>query len=366
LDAEQVLDSADSLSIFGAEEPDCSSPTAGRLSLREIANALDLFPSEAEELAAESEGAYATAASPDPLAEFDSDIDEDIVIVELVMPGRAPVHVPWALARIAVMVAFATVIPSTRAADRHVTRRPIATSPPATIVSTSVRSVESHPVSTDRQTPAILIPVADARPKIPATAATTGQSSSRPRADRPRAQRNTAPLTAVASDRLVTIAPTALSRPDVAPIDPPPPLPRTAPPAHVEMPPSPTVVPSPNVVAPEPSVVRNDSDAVRAVLDRYQTAFSHLDASIAKAIWPSVDEKALGRAFGQLERQQVLLEGCDVKVVGERAAAACGGRASYVPRVGNKAARVESRRWAFTLRKTGESWIIEAVDLASR
>ena len=41
MDAEQVLDSADSLSIFGAEEPDCSSPTAGRLSLREIANALD-------------------------------------------------------------------------------------------------------------------------------------------------------------------------------------------------------------------------------------------------------------------------------------------------------------------------------------
>ena len=112
--------------------------------------------------------------------------------------------------------------------------------------------------------------------------------------------------------------------------------------------------------------MRSDTDDVRAVLDRYQTAFSHLDASKAKAIWPSVDEKALGRAFGQLKRQEVVLEGCDVMVAGQRAAAACRGQSSYVPRVGNKAARVEARRWAFTLRKIGENWIIEAVDLALR
>ena len=173
-------------------------------------------------------------------------------------------------------------------------------------------------------------------------------------------------LESAASERLATIAPAAISAPYAPPIDSPPPSPRTPPPAHAEVVPPVTVAPPPAVVPPEPAVVRNDTDDVRAVLGRYQTAFSHLDASQAKAIWPSVDEKALGRAFGQLERQEVVLQGCDVMVAGQRAAAACRGQSSYVPRVGNKAARVEARRWAFTLRKIGESWIIEAVDLASR
>ena len=54
MDAEYILESADGLSIFGAEDPDWSAARAAeRLAAREIANALDLFPSEAEELAAD-------------------------------------------------------------------------------------------------------------------------------------------------------------------------------------------------------------------------------------------------------------------------------------------------------------------------
>jgi len=74
LDAEYVLESVDGLSIFGAEDPDWSAARAAeRLAAREIANALDLFPSEAEELAAdESSGSCCGAAtSPDPPAESD-------------------------------------------------------------------------------------------------------------------------------------------------------------------------------------------------------------------------------------------------------------------------------------------------------
>jgi hypothetical protein len=109
-----------------------------------------------------------------------------------------------------------------------------------------------------------------------------------------------------------------------------------------------------------------ETAAVRTVLNRYQRAFTDLDAGAAKSIWPSVDERALSRAFGQLERQQIVLDACNVEVVGQRAAAACGGRASYVPRVGSKTARIEARHWAFTLRKTGYGWIIETIELAAR
>jgi hypothetical protein len=366
LDAEYAHERADSLSVFGAEDPDWSAARAAeRLSAREIANAIDLFPSEAEERAADesSWNGCGTATSPDPPTKFDSDIDEATEAIERVVPGRAAVRMPWAPARVAVMVALATFMPSARAAKSPRSHPPIAPARAATIERSYVRSEQPHPAPSDRRTPAVVTAVADARPKIPATVAAAGRSSSRPRTD---TQPNPAPLKATASEQLATIAPTAVSAPYAAPIDSPPPLPRTPPPALTEAMPSVTVAPPPAVVPPEPAVVRSDTDDVRAVLDRYQTAFSHLDASKAKAIWPSVDEKALGRAFGQLERQEVVLQGCDVKVAGQRAAAACRGQSSYVPRVGNKAARVEARRWAFTLRKIGESWIIEAVDLVSR
>jgi hypothetical protein len=368
LDAENVLDSADSLSMFGAEDSDWSAArSAVWLSAREITNALDLFPSEAAELAADESGcSYGGAASsPDPLVGFDSAIDNAIEVVERVVPVQAAVRMPWIPARVAVMVAFATFMPSMRAANRHGSHRPIAPARAATIESTFVRSEKPHSASTD-QTPAVLVAEADARPEVPATMTTTGRSSRDARTDKTRTQLNIVPLKAAVSEPLATIAPTAVSAPYAVPVDSPPPLPTTPSSAHAEVVPSVAVAPAPVVVPPEPSVVRSDTDAIRAVLDRYQTAFSHLDASTAKAIWPSVDEKALGRAFGQLERQEVVLDGCDVKVAGQRAAAACRGQSSYVPRVGNKAARVEARRWAFTLRKTGESWVIEAVDLASR
>jgi hypothetical protein len=366
LDAE-VVESADSLSIFGAEDP---ARSAEHRSAQD-ANAIDLFPSEAEELAAdESVWSCCAATSPDSMPEVDSDTHDAIETIERVVAGRTAVRMPWAPARVAVMVAVATFMPSTRAAKSYNSHRPIAPAqapaPAAAIERSYVRMEQPDPAPTNRPVPAVVIAVAEARPNTPAAVATPREISSRPATDTNRAEPNPVPLKAAASEQLATIAPTAVSALYAAPIDSPPPLPRTPPPAYAEVVPSAAVTPPAAVVPPEPSVVRSDADAVRAVLDQYQSAFSHLDASRAKAIWPSVDEKALGRAFGQLERQQVVLEGCDVKVADQRAVAACRGQASYVPRVGNKAARVEPRRWSFTLRKTGESWILEAVDLSSR
>ena len=363
-----MLESADSLSVFGAEDSDWSAARAAEHRSARAANALDLFPSEAEELAGDESvwSCCGGATSPDPMPEVDGDIDDAIEASERVVPGRAAARMPWAPARVAVMVALATCMPSTRAAKSYNSHRLIAPAQAAAIESTYVRLEQPDPAPTDRRTPTVVTAVADARPKTPATVATPRQTSPRPGTDTTPAQPNPIPLKATPSEQLATIATTAVSALYAAPIDSPPPLPRTPPPAYVEVVPSVAAAPPPAVVPPEPSVVRSDTDAVRAVLDSYQSAFSHLDASKAKAIWPSVDEKALARAFGQLERQQVVLDGCDVKVADQRAVAVCRGQASYVPRVGNKAARVEPRQWAFTLRKTGESWIIEAIDLWSR
>jgi hypothetical protein len=114
--------------------------------------------------------------------------------------------------------------------------------------------------------------------------------------------------------------------------------------------------------APEPGLTP-ETRAVLSTLDRYQHAFSVLDAIAVQDVWPSVDVKALDRAFAQLDEQAIDLQGCDVRVSGARAEAACTGTATYVRKVGRKAAREEARRWMFTLREDGTQWVIDKVDV---
>jgi DUF917 family protein len=106
-----------------------------------------------------------------------------------------------------------------------------------------------------------------------------------------------------------------------------------------------------------------EESAVRTVLNRYRTAYNGLDAGAAKAVWPSVDVKALGRAFDRLESQEFDFSGCQVSVTGSRATAACNGNAQFVPKVGNKSARREPRHWTFEMRKANQQWIIEKVNV---
>ena len=95
---------------------------------------------------------------------------------------------------------------------------------------------------------------------------------------------------------------------------------------------------------------------------RYRNAFSGLDSGAARAVWPSVDVRALDRAFDRLEEQALEFENCDIDVNGPRAIASCEGSARYVPKVGNRNAQVAARQWRFNLRKVNEAWLIEEVD----
>ena len=105
-----------------------------------------------------------------------------------------------------------------------------------------------------------------------------------------------------------------------------------------------------------------ETRAIATLLNRYEQAFSALDANAAQAVWPSVDVKALGKAFDQLDEQTFALEGCDIHVAGARAEAECAGNASYIRKVGNRALRVEPRHWLFKLRQLNDQWLIDAVD----
>jgi hypothetical protein len=91
-------------------------------------------------------------------------------------------------------------------------------------------------------------------------------------------------------------------------------------------------------------------------------AFSRLDAGGAKAVWPGVDERALSRAFNQLEEQQFVFDSCGIDVSGARATASCRGRTQYIPKVGSRSLRVDLRQWTFTLTRIGGDWTIDSVD----
>ena len=164
-----------------------------------------------------------------------------------------------------------------------------------------------------------------------------------------------------------------------APISPPPQLVVVEPivptllparPAAAELAMSATVPPAANTasLAPAASAAETaiasraaDDGAVHDVLGKYRSAYSRLNASAAASIWPTVDAKALGKAFERLETQEIEFDRCDVVLTGSRAVATCGGRARYVPKVGNKSAHVEARQWRFDLRKANETWLIEGV-----
>ena len=103
------------------------------------------------------------------------------------------------------------------------------------------------------------------------------------------------------------------------------------------------------------------------MLARYGAAYSRLDAGAARAVWPSVDSRALARAFDTLQSQSVVFDRCDVDVQGRVAQATCHGSSTYVPRMGERSPRTESRQWTFKLEKHDDArWQIRSAETRAR
>jgi hypothetical protein len=97
---------------------------------------------------------------------------------------------------------------------------------------------------------------------------------------------------------------------------------------------------------------------VRDVLDRYASAFERLDVRAAKAVRPTLDDRALQRAFEQLDGQQVRLGSCSFSINERAANARCQGSATYHPKVGRRVVHVTGREWTFNLSKHDGGWQI--------
>jgi hypothetical protein len=113
--------------------------------------------------------------------------------------------------------------------------------------------------------------------------------------------------------------------------------------------------PPPAAEAAAPAPVASER-MVRNALARYEAAYNRLDAQAARAVWPSVDQRALARAFEDLSAQSVSLGQCSIQVAGDSAQAACHGHAQWTPKVGN--AQSGARQWRFDLRSQAGEWTI--------
>ncbi|HJZ70825.1 MAG TPA: hypothetical protein VKE51_03745 [Vicinamibacterales bacterium] len=179
----------------------------------------------------------------------------------------------------------------------------------------------------------------------------------------------------VAAPRAVAPSPPPQQQPQPTPPQPAPPLQQQVPPQPPQ-PQAPAVAvpatprPAPESVVAAVALVSNppvpkgpdvDEHAMVAqTLQRYRSAYEGLDARSAHAVWPGVNQAALARAFDGLRSQRLTFDACDVRVSGEAATATCQGSARYVPKIGNREPRTESRVWNFVLHKTGADWTIDS------
>ena len=106
----------------------------------------------------------------------------------------------------------------------------------------------------------------------------------------------------------------------------------------------------------------SDERSIRAVLGRYEAAYNRLDARAAGSVWPSVDQRALARAFQGLDSQTISLGRCDVQLNGASAHANCSGTAQWTPKVGS-GTQTAARRWQFALKNTGTDWVIASASV---
>jgi len=142
-----------------------------------------------------------------------------------------------------------------------------------------------------------------------------------------------------------------------------------APPIWVAAPVAPPVaatiatVPLANGVPPDVGSSRPvaEADAVRQTLHHYEEAYEGLDVLATAKVWPSVDRRALARAFATLKSQGLTLQGCTISVAESTATAHCRGTIQYVRKVGGPTPFTARQDWFFRMRKFDAEWMIEKV-----
>lgn len=104
--------------------------------------------------------------------------------------------------------------------------------------------------------------------------------------------------------------------------------------------------------------IQEQTQIVLEVLNRYTRSFETMDVWATKAVYPSVDDRALQKAYRALDSQQVRLSNCGVSIDGPDANARCRGSATYRQKVGSRTVHLNDLEWMFTLSRDDAGWQI--------
>ena len=86
-----------------------------------------------------------------------------------------------------------------------------------------------------------------------------------------------------------------------------------------------------------------------------------MNATAAKAVYPSVDARALSRAFAGLRSQNLHFDVCHTRMLSDREArVACEGSATFITSIGSREPRTVKREWTFALERHGDDWTISS------
>ena len=238
--------------------------------------------------------------------------------------------------------------------------------------SSSVAVNPSATIEAPRRAPIGAPPAPAVAPTQPAPVSSAAAIERKPAADAPitaspiTAPPNTAAPIAVAPKRVPVIA-TPLPNTAAAV----PPRLDDAPRAGIDLAAVASSVPS-TVIAPPPaalpasassalSAIAVEQSAVLETLREYARAYEALDVKATAAVWPSVDRRALTRAFSTLKSHQLELEDCRVTIADSSATPHCRGMVEYVRKIGSSAPRTGYQDLVFKMRKLGDEWFIDEV-----
>ncbi len=102
---------------------------------------------------------------------------------------------------------------------------------------------------------------------------------------------------------------------------------------------------------------------VRRAVRSFEAAWTRMDSSATRAVWPTANAGVLTRTFTELREQRLRLAPCRIERSGARARAVCDGTLRYRPRVGDHSTRVRREKWEFELEQTGRGrWVIRRVE----
>jgi hypothetical protein len=134
------------------------------------------------------------------------------------------------------------------------------------------------------------------------------------------------------------------------------PLPGIAPPAY-----TPVAAPSPAALGGGGRMFSDESSVLAGLLRQYESAYQRRDAAGAATLWPTVDLRALTRAFARLRMQNLEFGDCTFAVAQTEATARCAGVLRYAQRIGDPSIQTEHHVWTVEFVRRGESWKIARI-----